>query len=592
MVPATCRAHPYRVIGLLLLLGSSSLPAPSILQAQETGLAQALEREEIRSGLRYIEGHRDETAAFLREIGGIISPSGQEHERAAAVARRMRNIGLKDVRITSSPNAIGIIPGTSERVLVFVSTLDDLATVAEHQRAAESGPRIEENRVVGPGTNTSLTSAALLAAAEALVRSGLTPRLTLVFAAVAQEETGLVGMHDLYAEYRDRAEGFVDVLGDGHSISYGAIGIHWWRILASGPGGHTLSGGLPNVNQGLGRAVDRILSLPGAHREDDTRTRINISILESGSVFNHKPESGWFSLDIRSMDSGVIESIQDQVRRILEEVSEETNIQFEMEPFQLTPGGQIPGARSSHLVRTATEVSRHLGYEPSLSNSGSSNMNVAVAGGTLAIGLGGSRGGDRGQPGEWADIDGMIRTAKHLFLLAAVVGGGAHESELVSALRIEMERVFAETSGMVAHTMNVYRHAMDIHRQEGGDPEIVAASALLHDIGIPRAREVHGSSAGRFQEMEGPPICGEILTRLAFPQRKTDHVCGIVANHHTAHDPEIVSTLEFRILWDADWLVNFPGRHRNATVQEKEEAIQEIFRTTRGKLLARQLFLE
>ena len=42
----------------------------------------------------------------------------------------------------------------------------------------------------------------------------------------------------------------------------------------------------------------------------------------------------------------------------------------------------------------------------------------------VAIGTGGSRGGERGQPGEWADIDGMIRTAKHVFLLAVSLGGG------------------------------------------------------------------------------------------------------------------------------------------------------------------------
>lgn len=395
---------------------------PQCAWAQDAGLDEALVLPGVRAGLESIDGNRMEAAEFLREIGGIISPSGQEQERAEAVAEKMREVGLSGVRVTSSPNAIGIIPGQSQRVLVFISTLDDLATVAENQRAASDPPRIQGNRVLGPGTNTSLSTAALLAAAEAYLKSGLQPRLTLVFAAVAQEETGMVGMKDLYQEYRDRADGFVDVLGDGHSVSYGALGIHWWRVLAEGPGGHTLRGGLPNVNQGIGRAVDRILSLPDARREDDTRTRINISVLESGSVFNHKPESGWFSLDIRSMEGSIIESIEDEVRGILERTGRETGVKLEMEPFQLTPGGQIPGAESSLLVEAASAISRHLGYEASLSNSGSSNMNVAVAGGTSAIGLGGSRGGERGQPGEWADIDGMLRTAKQVFLLSVLVG--------------------------------------------------------------------------------------------------------------------------------------------------------------------------
>jgi len=49
-------------------------------------------------------------------------------------------------------------------------------------------------------------------------------------------------------------------------------------------------------------------------------------------------------------------------------------------------------------------------------------MNLAVGNGTPAIGLGGSRGGNRGEPGEWADVPAMIRTAKHVVLLAATMG--------------------------------------------------------------------------------------------------------------------------------------------------------------------------
>jgi acetylornithine deacetylase/succinyl-diaminopimelate desuccinylase-like protein len=214
----------------------------------------------------------------------------------------------------------------------------------------------------------------------------------------------------------------VDVLGDGQSISYGALGIHWWRVVADGPPGHTLSGGMPNLNQAIGRAVDRILSLPAASNTDDTRTRLNISMLQSGAVFNHKPATGWFYLDIRSMEAPIIEAIETEVRSILADVSAETGIGLSMEPFQITPGGRIPGALESRLVRTAQAVSRHLGYEASMSESGSANLNVAIGAGTPAIGLGGSRGGDRGLPTEWADIDGMMRTAKHVLLLAALLG--------------------------------------------------------------------------------------------------------------------------------------------------------------------------
>ncbi len=417
--PPTVAASLAAALSLLILpVGASGQPGGDA----GAEVRAALERPAVQTALDDVSASRDSAARLLARIGAIVTPSGHEEERARAVAERMRAIGLDSVRVTGTPNVIGVIPGRSPRAVVFVATLDDLATVAEHQRAAERPPRVEGDRVVGPGTNTSLTTVAVLTAAEAYLDAGLRPERTLVFAGVAREETGLVGMKALYETYRDRAEVFVDVLGDGHGISYGALGIHWWRAIAHGPPGHTLGGGLPNVNQAIGRAVDRILSLPAAARTDDSRTRLNVAILNSGSVFNHKPDSGWFSLDIRSMEADTLAAIEERVEEELQAVSEETGIRMEMVPHHRIPGGQIAGARSSRPVRVSAAVSRWLGYEPELSNSGSSNMNVAVAGGTPAVGLGGSRGGDRGRPTEWASVDALVRTAKHVLMLAVLLG--------------------------------------------------------------------------------------------------------------------------------------------------------------------------
>ncbi|MEC7768024.1 MAG: M20/M25/M40 family metallo-hydrolase [Acidobacteriota bacterium] len=390
----------------------------------DQNVAAALETRAISAALEYVELHRESTTAFLANIAAIVSPSGKERKRAEAVAARMRNIGLASVFVDETPNAIGVIPGYSGLALVFISTLDDLATVADYQRTAKTSPHVKGDHLIGPGTNTSSSTASILAAAEALVASGFTPEHDLVFAAVAQEETGLIGMKVVYEAFKDRAVGFVDVLGDGRRISYGAIGIHWWRVIATGPPGHSLRGGLPNVNQAIGRAVDRILQMPLPPGNKDSRTIVNVAMLRSGAVFNHKPATGWFSLDIRSLDMKAIDAIEADVATVLSDVSSETGIQLEMEPFQLTPSGQIPGARESTLVTTAEAISRHLGLEPTLSNSGSSNMNIAIGNGTLAIGLGGSRGGKRAEAGEWANIPAMLRTATHVVLLAATIGGG------------------------------------------------------------------------------------------------------------------------------------------------------------------------
>jgi len=406
------------LIGMYILLSSSTILANSTIDISQ----YVSKNETAKEVLQIIEGQTTSTAEFLVEIGGIISPSGQEQDRAEAVAQRMRDIGLQNVEVDENPNVMGFIPGKTEEMLIFVSTLDDLATVAEHQKAADKPPYIEGDKVVGPGTNTSLTTASMLAAAHALIEADVEPYYTLLFASVAQEETGLHGMRSLYEKFEDSAYAFIDILGDGRSISYGAMGIFWRKVIAEGPGGHTLSGGVPNVNQAIGRAVDQILSLDYPEKFADDKTRINISILNSGKVFNHKPESGWFSIDIRSLNGEVISNIENDIREILENVSSKTEIDMKMESQIAIPGGQVPGALESNLLKSSIAIANYLGIdEPELSNASCSNINVPIGEGTLGIGLGGSRGGERGKPEEWASIPVMMNTAKHVALLGLVL---------------------------------------------------------------------------------------------------------------------------------------------------------------------------
>ena len=419
---AMAMVSPMAMALAVTLVGSATpAAAQSTTPVLHGALDGALGDARVRAALRHVDTHRSAMAATLVALARIESPSGHERQRAAEVARRMRAMGLLDVKLDTgaSPNVTGRIRGRSPKAVMFVSTLDDLANIPELQRRAPHPPRVEGDRVVGPGTNTSATTAAMLAAAEAIVKSGVVPTHDLIFAAVAEEESGLKGMKRLYSAYHERVAAVVDILGDGRSITYGAIGIDWWRIVARGPGGHTLNGGLPNVNQGIARAVDGIFSIPLPPRGHPSRTVLNVAMLRSGEVFNHKPDSGWFSLDVRSLDAVTLARTEDLARAVLERVARETGIQFEMREVQRTPGGQIEGMAQSPLVTTSAAIARWLGLEPQLGDAGSANLNVAIAGGTPAIGLGGERGGRRGYPDEWADMTAMVRSAKHILLLAA-----------------------------------------------------------------------------------------------------------------------------------------------------------------------------
>ena len=112
----------FHAIALIILTGASSISIATQTGADEN-VAAALKTEAISAALEHVELHRDSTTAFLAHIAAIVSPSGQEHQRAKSVAARMRDIGLASVLVDETPNAIGIIPGSSGRSLVFISNL-------------------------------------------------------------------------------------------------------------------------------------------------------------------------------------------------------------------------------------------------------------------------------------------------------------------------------------------------------------------------------------------------------------------------------------------------------------------------------------
>ena len=152
----------------------------------------------------------------------------------------------------------------------------------------------------------------------------------------------------------------------------------------------------------------------------------------------------------------------------------------------------------------------------------------------------------------------------------------------------EMKDVFGADRKRIGHALSVLNYAEQILSGEGGDPLVVKAAAILHDIGIHEAQRKHGSSAGKYQEIEGPPIAGEILSKYELDEEIVEHIRKIIANHHSGKE---IDTLEFKIIWDADWLVNIPAELPNAGREKMQNLIDKVFKTGRGRQIAVGLFL-
>lgn len=284
-------------------------PPRYVAGAERVVLDSALKDEDVQAALLHINEHRKEMTEMLVALAGGDAANGLARARAGLVARRMRDIGLKDVSLEkgSTPNVIGRIKGRSRGAILFVSTLKESPVMAQGENGGVAhGPRADGERIAGPGTGGSAPTAAMLAAAAAIRASGVEPARDLIFAAIPPQDAGLDGMKRLYAARGDSIVAVVDVQGDGERI--------------------------------------------GCASEDE-----------------------------------------------------------------------LPGVAESPLVGTAAAIVQWLGMEPKVTNSGSASVEVATASATPAIVLGGDRGEASGTPNDWADIPTMVRSAKHIVLLAATL---------------------------------------------------------------------------------------------------------------------------------------------------------------------------
>jgi putative nucleotidyltransferase with HDIG domain len=155
-------------------------------------------------------------------------------------------------------------------------------------------------------------------------------------------------------------------------------------------------------------------------------------------------------------------------------------------------------------------------------------------------------------------------------------------------ISFEMKRYFGTDFKRVNHALKVARYAEHILKVEGGDPLVILGAAYLHDIGIHEAERRHGSSAGHYQETEGPAIAREILQRLNVQKEVTDEICDIISHHHS---PKGGETLNFQILYEADWLVNIEEEGIAKDREKTEKLIGKAFRTSAGRRLAKELYL-
>jgi acetylornithine deacetylase/succinyl-diaminopimelate desuccinylase-like protein len=375
-----------------------------------------LARSDVQAAFANVERERD---AILKEwiaITEINAPSGKEQERAAFIENILHGYKSVDVRRDGVGNIIATRRGTGGGPLVVLDAHMD--TVFQEGLKIKVVSR--EGRLYAPGIGDDTRNVeAMLATIRALDAAEIKTKGDLVFLFTVEEETTFKGVNEFVKENKSKINHYIALDGGYEGFTYGGIGINWYKHHFIGPGGHTRSATPPySATLPAARAIERIyqLQLPAGFPSN-----INIGMTGGSEVVNAKAADAWFTVDLRSTSNEVIADLAKKIAGIVKEEAERERMTVRTELISSTPAAQIPGHRESQLVKTAEAVHYAMGFQPSITITGSNNGNVALLAGISAISTGAADCGNSHALDEWCDPSTIYKGIQKTILLGVAM---------------------------------------------------------------------------------------------------------------------------------------------------------------------------
>lgn len=166
---------------------------------------------------------------------------------------------------------------------------------------------------------------------------------------------------------------------------------------------------------------------------------------------------------------------------------------------------------------------------------------------------------------------------------------GAPKLPLKDRVASAIQDYFDGDQRRIKHATAVADFADQINKYEHGDPAIIMACGYLHDIGIKNAEAKHQSSAPKHQHTEGPPVARMILEGLDVDAEMITEICDIISHHHAPRSDE---TVNFKVLYDADFIVNIDDEQAKKQRSKEDIAgmIAKVMLTESGKKIAKAHF--
>jgi tripeptide aminopeptidase len=388
---------------LLLLVGASSA-----VSAQAPSQA-------LQMMLNGLQADNAWTITQQKSICEIPAPPFKEAARGAEYKRRFEALGLQRVRVDAIGNVLGERPGTGRGpTIVLAGHLDTVFPEGTDVKVKDSN-----GRLTSPGIADNCRGlAVVLAVARAFQRSDIRHDARIIFVGnVGEEGPGnLRGVRHLFeTELKGQIDYFVAVDGTGLNITSRAVGSNRYRVTYKGPGGHSYGAfGIPNPIHALGRAIAKISDIQVLAQP---KTTFNVGVINGGTSVNSIAFEASLEVDMRSESVENLRSVDQMVRRALQEALDAENARWEgpraarsrltlvIDTIGIRPTGSQ--SDSARIVQVALQAGRALGFSPATSAS-STDANLPISIGVQGISIdGGGRSEGAHSLNEWYE-DGTL----------------------------------------------------------------------------------------------------------------------------------------------------------------------------------------
>jgi len=372
-----------------------------------TELDKLIKNKQVKAAYSFIQNNDEETISQMIELTELIAPPFKETERGLLFKKMIEKAGADSVWIDEVGNVLALRKGTIGKKLVGLDAhLDVVFPEGTDVTVKKVGDTLKAPGIGDDTRGLSMVIAVLKAMNQAKIK---TENDILFVGSVGEEGLGdLRGMKHLFQKSDLKIDSWISIDGgDIGRINNAALGSKRYKVILTGPGGHSWgSFGLANPHHALGKVIDEFTTAASAFTSSGPKTSFNVGVIGGGTSVNSIPFESSMEVDMRSVSAQKLDEIEVIFKNSVTKAVAAYNatnikdkITVELQKIGDRPSGELP--ESIPLIQRAMAATKTFGITPTLTI-GSTNASIPIAMNIPAICIGrGGEGGGAHSLNEW-----------------------------------------------------------------------------------------------------------------------------------------------------------------------------------------------